>query len=242
MQLTNRGLFLWITPSTKAGPPIEVRVRVLKTTVLKSIDDPKPFRLISGWWQIKLKLNIENRQPAKVWYENLITAYRWQAYLCTTFKCVFDTKESFHRLESMKIWHNISLKKTMLLKMSISLPWKGFCYLLPEFLTGSCSRCWNINRNWKNECRNTASDWDPLWDDFYWDWRELWFNRHIEPPSWPIGETVMAAGASGVLFHSNVLSGGTNLVLFPKAYSDSDSVDVYDLNHNLPKNQDSWIW
>jgi RES domain-containing protein len=87
----------------------------------------------------------------------------------------------------------------------------------------------------------TASEWDPLWDDFYCDWRELWFNRHIEPPSWLIGETVMAAEASGVLFQSNVLSGGTNLVLFPKAYSDSDSVTVYDPNHNLPKNQDSWI-
>jgi len=68
----------------------------------------------------------------------------------------------------------------------------------------------------------------------------LWFNRHIEPPSWLIGDTVMAAGAGGVLFQSSLLTGGANLVLFPKAYANPDSVAVYDPNQSLPKNQDSW--
>ena len=26
--------------------------------------------------------------------------------------------------------------------------------------------------------------WDPLWTDFTCDWRSLWFDQHIEPPSW----------------------------------------------------------
>jgi RES domain-containing protein len=86
----------------------------------------------------------------------------------------------------------------------------------------------------------SASEWNPLWEDFYCDWRELWFNQHIEPPSWLIGDTVIAAGASGVLFHSSLLTGGTNLVLFPKTYANSDSITVYDPDHSLPKNQDSW--
>jgi RES domain-containing protein len=86
----------------------------------------------------------------------------------------------------------------------------------------------------------SASEWNPLWEDFYCDWRELWFNQHIEPPSWLIGDTVIAAGASGVLFHSSLLTGGTNLVLFPKTYDNSDSITVYDPDHSLPKNQDSW--
>jgi len=32
-----------------------------------------------------------------------------------------------------------------------------------------------------------ASNWDPIGEDFYFDWRELWFNQHIEPPSWVMG-------------------------------------------------------
>lgn len=86
----------------------------------------------------------------------------------------------------------------------------------------------------------STPEWNPLWEDFYCDWRELWFNQHIEPPSWLIGDTIMAAGASGVLFQSSLLKGGINLVLFPKTYTSSDSVVVYDPDRSLPKNQDSW--
>lgn len=30
----------------------------------------------------------------------------------------------------------------------------------------------------------TSSQWDPLWEGFSCDWRELWFNRRVGPPSW----------------------------------------------------------
>ena len=32
-----------------------------------------------------------------------------------------------------------------------------------------------------------AREWGPLWEDFYCDWRALWFNNRIEPPSWVLG-------------------------------------------------------
>jgi hypothetical protein len=30
----------------------------------------------------------------------------------------------------------------------------------------------------------TPDAWDPLWNDFYDDWRNLWFDKKIKPPSW----------------------------------------------------------
>lgn len=84
-----------------------------------------------------------------------------------------------------------------------------------------------------------ASHWEPLWEDFHGDWRELWFNQHIEPPSWVIGDEVIAAGAKGILFPSR-LSGGSNLVLYPETFLATDSLTVFDPGQALPKNQDSW--
>ncbi len=84
-----------------------------------------------------------------------------------------------------------------------------------------------------------TSKWDLLWEDFYCDWRKMHFNDGIEPPSWVIGDQVLAAGAKGIMFKS-VMTGGTNVVLFNDALIGTDSIDVHDPNHALPKNQDSW--
>jgi RES domain-containing protein len=81
--------------------------------------------------------------------------------------------------------------------------------------------------------------WDELWQDFHCDWRKLHFNEGIEPPSWVIGDQVLAAGAKGILFKS-VITGGTNLVLYSDALSGTDSVIVHDPNHALPSSQASW--
>ena len=35
-----------------------------------------------------------------------------------------------------------------------------------------------------------ASHWDPLWEQFLEDWRQLWFNQRTEPPSWVLGDQV----------------------------------------------------
>lgn len=61
-----------------------------------------------------------------------------------------------------------------------------------------------------------TSDWDALWQDFYCDWRNMHFNQGIEPPSWVIGDQVLAAGAKGILFKS-AITGGANLVIYTNA-------------------------
>ena len=40
--------------------------------------------------------------------------------------------------------------------------------------------------------------WDALWEDFYCDWRKMVFNEGIEPPTWVIGDQVLAAGGKGL--------------------------------------------
>lgn len=82
--------------------------------------------------------------------------------------------------------------------------------------------------------------WAHLWEDFFCDWRDLWFNQRIEPPSWVIGDEVLAAGAKGILFPSRRPGGGINLVLYPQAFTALDRIEVFDPHHALPKNQDSW--
>jgi RES domain-containing protein len=84
-----------------------------------------------------------------------------------------------------------------------------------------------------------TSHWDALWLDFYCDWRNIHFNQGIEPPSWVIGDQVLAAGAKGILFNST-LTGGANLVIYTDALSGADAINVYDPHNDLPKNQSSW--
>jgi len=56
--------------------------------------------------------------------------------------------------------------------------------------------------------------WSDLWEEFHCDWRELWFNQRVEPPSWVLADEALAAGAKGILFASRLATGGTNLVVF----------------------------
>ena len=68
----------------------------------------------------------------------------------------------------------------------------------------------------------------------------LWFDERIEPPSWVLGDEVVAAGARGLLFRSLVAPTGVNLVVYPEALGPADEVTVYDPQGSLPKSQDSW--
>lgn len=81
--------------------------------------------------------------------------------------------------------------------------------------------------------------WNALWEDFYCDWRNIHFNKGIEPPTWVIGDQVIAAGAKGIMFNS-AITGGTNLVIYTDALTGGYSIAVYDPNNDLPKNQSSW--
>lgn len=71
-----------------------------------------------------------------------------------------------------------------------------------------------------------ASSWSPIWEDFYCDWRELWFNQRIEPPCWVVGDEAIAAGAKGILFRSRFREGGTNLVMYPDTLGPTDRKSV----------------
>lgn len=85
-----------------------------------------------------------------------------------------------------------------------------------------------------------AALWPPIWEDFHCDWRELWFNQRVEPPSWVIGDEVIAAGGKGILFPSALRAGGVNLVLYPAMLGAVDSLAVFDPGNALPKTQASW--
>jgi RES domain-containing protein len=82
--------------------------------------------------------------------------------------------------------------------------------------------------------------WSPLWEEFFCDWRELWFNRYVEPPSWVLADEVIAAGGKGILFPSRLSASGVNLVLFTDFLTSVDEIEVHDPTRALPKNQDSW--
>lgn len=82
--------------------------------------------------------------------------------------------------------------------------------------------------------------WPPLWQEFYGDWRKLWFDERIEPPSWVLGDEVIAAGASGILFKSTLNPSGRNLVIFTDYLGPDDRIEVFDPGNFLPRNQDSW--
>jgi len=85
-----------------------------------------------------------------------------------------------------------------------------------------------------------SATWSPLWEEFYCDWRDLWFNQRVEPPSWVLADEALAAGARGILFASRIAPGGANLVIYNETLDAGDSLAVYDPAGALPKNQDSW--
>ena len=87
---------------------------------------------------------------------------------------------------------------------------------------------------------NSEIIWDSVWEDFYCDWRELWFNQRVEPPSWTIGDRVISAGAKGILFPSRLSQDGTNLVLFTQTLTAPDKLEVFDPELALPQSQASW--
>jgi RES domain-containing protein len=85
-----------------------------------------------------------------------------------------------------------------------------------------------------------AAEWPELWEEFFCDWRELWFNQRTEPPSWVLADQAITAGAKGLLFTSKMSPGGTNLVVYTDALNTDDMLRAYDPAGALPKNQASW--
>ncbi|WP_265645389.1 RES family NAD+ phosphorylase [Verminephrobacter aporrectodeae] len=82
--------------------------------------------------------------------------------------------------------------------------------------------------------------WDTLWHDWHEDWRHLRFEMHIEPPSWVLGDMVLAQGHVGILFPSQVQAGGTNVVVYARCIKDGNRIEVNDPDARLPRDQSSW--
>lgn len=85
-----------------------------------------------------------------------------------------------------------------------------------------------------------ATYWSGLWADFGCQWRELWFDQGVEPPTWVLADEVLAAGAKGIVFASTVAAGGSNVVLYNDTLAAGDTLEVHDPAGALPRNHDSW--
>jgi RES domain-containing protein len=86
-----------------------------------------------------------------------------------------------------------------------------------------------------------SADWDPLWQDFFCDWRQIWLRDRVEPPTWVLGDMCQAEGYKGVIFPSAIVQGGRNLVVFTGSLQAGDLLEVYDPEHQLPKDGSSWV-
>ena len=85
-----------------------------------------------------------------------------------------------------------------------------------------------------------SGDWDELWQELHCDWRRLWFNERVEPPSWLLGDMTLEARGTGILFPSQINPSGTNLVLFTEALAEDDMLKVYDPDGRLPRDSSAW--
>jgi RES domain-containing protein len=81
--------------------------------------------------------------------------------------------------------------------------------------------------------------WSPAWAEAYCNWKALAFLEDSEPPSWVIGDLVLAAGAAGILYRSARDPKFRCLVLYPQLAS-KFTAPVYDPDGRLPRNAASW--
>ena len=84
-----------------------------------------------------------------------------------------------------------------------------------------------------------ASAWGPLWQEWACEWRRMSVGDRIEPPSWLLGDEVVEAGCSGLLFPST-RSTGLNLVVYTDQLAESDELLVHDPGAALPRDRRSW--
>ncbi len=87
---------------------------------------------------------------------------------------------------------------------------------------------------------HSGESWDELWYDWREDWRLLTLEQHIEPPTWVLGDLVLAQGHTGILFPSQVRDSGVNVVVYIDRLTDGNTIEVNDPDHRLPQNQSSW--
>jgi len=82
-------------------------------------------------------------------------------------------------------------------------------------------------------------EWVPLWQELTCNWRGSIMLDGIEPGSWSLGDAVLAAGHSGILFPAQQAI-GTNLVVYVDAMGTGDHIAIHDPSGSLPRDQTSW--
>lgn len=82
--------------------------------------------------------------------------------------------------------------------------------------------------------------WDDLWHSWQEDWRHLKFDLHIEPPTWVLGDLVLGADHTGIIFPSMANPGGVNVVVFNEQIKGGSKIEVNDPDGRLPDDRSSW--
>jgi RES domain-containing protein len=83
--------------------------------------------------------------------------------------------------------------------------------------------------------------WDAIWAEADCDWKWIARVEQRDPPSWLIGDMLLAAGAPGLLYPSTKRKGGICLVLLLDMLARSGgSAHVHDPKRRLPRDARSW--
>ena len=81
---------------------------------------------------------------------------------------------------------------------------------------------------------------EPLPPDLGCPWRKLWRIDHVEPPTWPAVDRLIAAGAQGAVYPSVARPAGRNLVLWLDGPDVPAEIGVVDPADDLPRDALSW--
>ena len=82
--------------------------------------------------------------------------------------------------------------------------------------------------------------WSEAWGEWDGPWKEIARIHGSTPPSWRLGENLIAEGRRTLLFPSLRHAGGVNLVFFTALLADADLIVVHDPDGLLPRDQSSW--
>ena len=80
----------------------------------------------------------------------------------------------------------------------------------------------------------------PFREEFYCNWRELWFNQRVEPPSLGAGRRSSGRGSEGHPVRVADRAGRHQLGALQRDAECHEALTFHHLAGALPKNQDSW--
>ena len=82
--------------------------------------------------------------------------------------------------------------------------------------------------------------WTSEWQDLTCNWREDALLHRVDPPSRDLADFAISKGHRGILYPSQLVVGGVNLVVFLDHLKDGDAISVHDPDNSLPSDASSW--